>query len=283
MGFWIENKSNKSQIIFAKEIVINFRFLLVTLGITLIFFIIYNFIFNPAKLGDNTTEGVGGLTYKPTRKEINARALEEIKIKKSKAIDQQAIIPSYAEYDTPTLADFRRQEVGSVQDVDNQPQPDPVEEFYNMANNMPIIFDKQSYAENIYRAINYDAAQASGLIPGYSFGDYGESKYDKPILKSYEAENLQDYRKWAFREDITSKSLYCFFLSLSVLVLGRYIYKGINWVNNTYQKSNPNSIPKSDNSPQMNENNNYEEIIVAGIILIVSIIIVILITSNKFS
>lgn len=174
----IENKSNKSQIIFAKEIVINFRFLLVTLGITLIFFIIYNFIFNPAKLGTNN--------------------------------------------------------------------------------------DRVKYT-----------AYGSIIVKGF-----GESKYD------WDCQNLDDldyHRKWAFREDITSKSLYCFFLSLSVLVLGRYIYKGINWVNNTYQKSNPNSIPKSDNSPQMNENNNYVEKIVVGIILIVSIIIVILITSNKFS
>lgn len=206
----IENKSNKSQIIFAKEIVINFRFLLVTLGITLIFFIIYNFIFNPAKLGDNTTEGVGGLTYKPTRKEINARALEETKIKNSKAIDQQAIIPSYEEFSTPTLADFRRQEV---------------------------------------RSVEVGLRQNLGSMPGDIVKGYGESKYDWDCQT---LEFLDDHRKSAFREDITSKSLYCFFLSLSVLVLGRYIYKGINWVNNTYQKSNPNSIPKSDNSPQMN-------------------------------
>ena len=46
----------------------------------------------------------------------------------------------------------------------------------------------------LIRAINYDATQALGLTPGYSFEGYGESKYDKPVLKGYEAENLQDFR-----------------------------------------------------------------------------------------
>lgn len=99
-----------------------------------------NVIEEQQAIRDNTTEGVGGLTYKPTRKEINARALEEIKTKKFKAIDQQAIIPSYAEYDTPTLADFRKQEVGSVQ---------------------------------------VGLRQNLGSMPGDIIKGYGESKYDK--------------------------------------------------------------------------------------------------------
>lgn len=216
----IENKSNKSQIIFAKEIVINFRFLLVTLGITLIFFIIYNFIFNPAKLGTNN---------------VTVTNTPEITLGKNYNLKNDY----YTAYN-------------NALNVDNQPQPDPVEEFSNRANNMPIFLDKQSLGENVIKAINHDAAQAVGLTPGYSFEGFGDSKYDWGCQT---LDDLDNHRKWAFREDITSKSLYCFFLSLSVLVLGRYIYKGINWVNNTYQKSNPNSIPKSDNSPQMNENN----------------------------
>ena len=99
-----------------------------------------NVIEEQQAIRDNTTEGVSGLRYKPTRKEINARALEETKIKKFKAIDQQAIISSYAEFDTPTLADFRRQEAGSVQ---------------------------------------VGLRQNLGSMPGDIIKGYGESKYDK--------------------------------------------------------------------------------------------------------
>ena len=78
--------------------------------------------------------------------------------------------------------------------VNNQPEPDPLEEFSNMVSNMPIFLGKQSLAENTYNAIIYEASQASGVTPGYSFEGYGDSKYDATATSEVQLLNLEKHR-----------------------------------------------------------------------------------------
>ena len=108
--------------------------------------------------------------------------------------------------------------------ADNQPPPDPLEELSNMVNNMPIFLDKQSLAENVYNAINYDATQALGLTPGYSFEGYGDSKYDATATSRVQLLNLKEHRKLEFELDLKNFSIKFFLCSFMFLVIGRYIY-----------------------------------------------------------
>jgi hypothetical protein len=251
------DNTNKSAIIFAKELVINFRLLLIALGITLLFAVIFYIACYPTLTGE-----YGESKYdKPILKSYEFENLPSIRLGSFEELNQDIKDPSQIgnsglkgvnnlknDYDTT---------YNNALNVDNQPQPDPLEEFSNRANNMPIFLGKQSLAENVYKAISHDAAQSLGLTPGYSLEGYGESKYDKPILKSYEAENLPSIRLGSFKDDIKSKTLYCFIISIAALIGGRYIYKGVVWVNVTYKNSKPILINSKNKHPNIvNSNDN---------------------------
>lgn len=70
-------------------------------------------------------------------------------------------------------------------------------------------------------------------------GGYGASKYDENAIGNVQLDNLPSIRLGSFEDDIKSKTLYCFIISIAALIGGRYIYKGVVWVNVTYENSKP--------------------------------------------
>lgn len=56
------------------------------------------------------------------------------------------------------------------------------------------------------------------------------SSYDAQISSATQLDNLNETRMELFKEDIQSKVIYCFIISCSILILGRYIYLFMNWL-----------------------------------------------------
>lgn len=63
---------------------------------------------------------------------------------------------------------------------------------------------------------------------GNQFENY--SKYDEHIQTSSDIEDLHGFRVKIFNEDIKSKSIYFFLISIITLIFGRYILKAIKWL-----------------------------------------------------
>lgn len=74
---------------------------------------------------------------------------------------------------------------------------------------------------NKYGAISY----AIGSIYTY----IGFSKYDSGVISSYSLSSINEDRYNNFENDVNEKTLFCFIISLLVLIVGRYAYKAINW------------------------------------------------------
>lgn len=112
-------------------------------------------------------------------------------------------------------------------------------------------------------------------------GGYGASKYDENAIGNVQLDNLPSIRLGSFEDDIKSKTLYCFIISIAALIGGRYIYKGVVWVNVTYENSKPILINSKNIHPNIvNSNDNisnkssvdYNNII-AGVLILFMVVL----------
>ncbi|SBV94228.1 hypothetical protein [uncultured Dysgonomonas sp.] len=78
--------------------------------------------------------------------------------------------------------------------------------------------------------------QASAPMQDVGFAGVGDSKYDEQITSLTELNNLHETRMEFFKEDVKNKTINCFFICISILILGRYILIGISSASNWLEK-----------------------------------------------
>lgn len=168
-----------------KEIIVNLKLLLVCCLLTLLFYLIYYPLYNPAK-----------------QRNHNSIVCDENDMKedvqKMSGVDTSYIDTSYSEL-----------YIGNKEDHINT-----VTDRYT-----------GDFAQEYTR-------QQRGLGPVQYEGRVGlnDSPYDAQITSATQLDNLDETRMEFFKEDIQSKVIYCFIISFSILILGRYIYLFMNWL-----------------------------------------------------